>query len=213
MSAYSTDSTCGLSSTTTQAEVLEFHALLTKICESLTDQKEEGEDSDSTTTLITPIISALKKNQELSYLASYLTGKTPLIISGTLGSLKLTTLLIQNGAPWNAVDRTGNCAGNYASDNGYQEIVNYLVEIATTSEMLLGAAFRTDKTALPKNVAEAGEDNGKDVQPCTKPEYLKRAVKYDGDVLLDEDEDAVMMEWEVSCYYFMSDLFYGIWSR
>jgi protein arginine N-methyltransferase 2 len=35
-------------------------------------------------------------------------------------------------------------------------------------------------------------------EPCTKPDYLDRNVRYNTDqtALLDEDDDAVMMEWE-----------------
>ena len=63
--------------------------------------------------------------------------------------------------------------------------------------MLLGQVYRNlgNANALP-SVVDSGEDSSAPRQKCTKDDYLGRAIRYEGDVLLDEDDDAVMMEWE-----------------
>lgn len=63
--------------------------------------------------------------------------------------------------------------------------------------MLLGQVFRNlgGKNANP-SVVDVGEDTSAPLQKCTKGDYLGHSVRYEGDVLLDDDDDAVMMEWE-----------------
>uniref|UniRef100_A0A7S1B6W4 RMT2 domain-containing protein n=1 Tax=Corethron hystrix TaxID=216773 RepID=A0A7S1B6W4_9STRA len=111
------------------------------------------------------------------------------------------------GAPWNAIDKDGKCAGNYASDLGHQSLVNYLVDVAVTAELLLGASIRTEMSTTytskeaTKPIVDIGTGSrcGGPVEhePCTKSDFLSRDVCYvDGDKLLDGDGDAVMMEWE-----------------
>ena len=65
------------------------------------------------------------------------------------GHIGICNLLLEQGAPWNAVDRKGQCAGNYATDNEHWDIVNLLVEFGTKSELILGASMRSIKGALP----------------------------------------------------------------
>jgi protein arginine N-methyltransferase 2 len=43
------------------------------------------------------------------------------------GHSEIVELLLQNGAPWNAVDRQGLCAGQYALNAGHQHLVDCLV--------------------------------------------------------------------------------------
>lgn len=37
-------------------------------------------------------------------------------------------LLLEAGAPWNALDRKGNCAGDYAMNAGHQEAYEVLMD-------------------------------------------------------------------------------------
>lgn len=134
------------------------------------------------------------------------TGQSPLMVASSVGTnLPLVQLLLEAGAPWNAVDRQGQCAGNYATDAQHWEVVNLLVEWGTRAELILGAAQR----ALQQQTASAGgfpvaanSSNDPSIpdahQPCTKPDYLRQPLRYNADAsaLLDADNDAVMMEWE-----------------
>ena len=65
------------------------------------------------------------------------TGKSPLMISSQYGHLDICQTLIDVGAPWNAVDRYGKCAGDYATDNQKWDVVNYLVEVGTKAEVCI----------------------------------------------------------------------------
>ena len=126
------------------------------------------------------------------------TGQSPLMIAAR-GQPALVQLLLEAGAPWNAVDRQGQCAGNYATDAEQWEIVNYLVEWGTRSELILGAAQRQQQQQQP--MADT-DTNAAGLplyhQSSTKPDYLRQPLRYNADAsaLLDADSDAVMMEWE-----------------
>mmetsp|Transcript_7592 Transcript_7592/g.18588 ORF Transcript_7592/g.18588 Transcript_7592/m.18588 type:complete len:136 (+) Transcript_7592:87-494(+) len=67
------------------------------------------------------------------------TGLSPLMAASKAGNVGLVkTLLEEGGAPWNAIDRMGKCAGDYATDHEHWEVVNLLVEWATRAELILG---------------------------------------------------------------------------
>ena len=51
------------------------------------------------------------------------------------GHLAAVNALLELGAPWNAVDRQGRCAGTVALNAGHQEIVNRIVEAGVESEL------------------------------------------------------------------------------
>ena len=144
------------------------------------------------------------------------TGRSPLMAAAEKGHLDICNLLLEHGAPWNAVDRRGRCAGNYATDAEHWDIVNLLVEHATKAELILGASMRSMKGAtnsmspppIPtqNDTVEAKDEQSNNEskkgpvewESSTKPDYLERNVRYnlDGTLLLDDDDDAVMMEWE-----------------
>jgi type IV protein arginine methyltransferase len=145
------------------------------------------------------------------------TGCAPLMAAASGGFAHICHYLLQQGAPWNAVDRYGQCAGNVATDREHWDVVNLLVEWGTRAELILGRIEREQKRLL-RNSAEsvtaavpatqaavaatASSTNGKVVpvshEPSTKPDYLQQRLRYtaDGQSLLDADMDAVMMEWE-----------------
>jgi protein arginine N-methyltransferase 2 len=135
------------------------------------------------------------------------TGQSPLMVAAANGNVPLTQLLLEAGAPWNAVDRRGQCAGNYATDAEKWECVNLLVEWGTRAELILGTAMRSQKMEQqqpppPAVAAATGDVKNTDIpvshQPSTKPDYLRQPLRYNADAsaLLDQDNDAVMMEWE-----------------
>jgi protein arginine N-methyltransferase 2 len=125
------------------------------------------------------------------------TGYSPLMAVAKVGNVELCKQLLDQGAPWNAVDRQGNCAGNHAMDGEHWELVNYLVEWGTRSELVLGEMQRCQQKA-GINIIPQAPTSAAEYQSSTKSDYLKHQLRYnqDGSALLDEDNDAVMMEWE-----------------
>ena len=121
------------------------------------------------------------------------TGYSPLMAASKAGHLPLVQKLLELGAPWNAIDRQGQCAGNYATDAEKWDVVNLLVDWGTRSEMILGELQRSQENPINSDPSLPVSQ-----QPCTKPDYLNHQLRYNSDntALLDEDKDAVMMEWE-----------------
>ncbi|GKY91012.1 hypothetical protein MPSEU_000074000 [Mayamaea pseudoterrestris] len=136
------------------------------------------------------------------------TGQSPLMAASSLGNGALVEYLLENGAPWNAVDRQGLCAGDYATNNEHWGVVNLLVDWGVRSELILGMVERETKQQLGIVSLNAASHNNADgangqarpveYEPSTKPDYLRQRLQYtpDGNALLDSDQDAVMMEWE-----------------
>ena len=128
------------------------------------------------------------------------TGKSPLMIAAENGHLELCRMLLEEGGPWNAVDRQGKCAGNYATDRQHWDVVNLLVDAGTKAELILGAVIRLKMQNGGSDPALSAPSENRPVghEPCTKPDYLNQKVRYNAanTALLDEDDDAVMMEWE-----------------
>jgi ankyrin repeat protein len=58
------------------------------------------------------------------------------------GLVEICKLLLDHGAPWNALDRLNKCAGNYATEKQHWDVVNLLVDAGTAAELLLGASVR-----------------------------------------------------------------------
>ena len=137
-------------------------------------------DGDTTT-----IQQCLQENPLFACQQDTETGRSPLIAAAQVGNLALCQLLLDQGAPWNALDRQGQCAGNYATDAQHWEVVNLLVDWATRSELILG------QLQQQQNIVHSKDSS-------TKPDYLQHPLRYNenGTALLDQDDDAVMMEWE-----------------
>jgi protein arginine N-methyltransferase 2 len=62
-------------------------------------------------------------------------GESVLQKAASHGHLAAVNALLELGAPWNAVDRQGRCAGTVALNAGHQEIVNRIVEAGVESEL------------------------------------------------------------------------------
>ena len=141
------------------------------------------------------------------------TGLSPLMVAAQQGNQPLCEFLLEHGAPWNAIDRQGQCAGNYATNSEHWEVVNVLVDAGTRAELILGASIRHERQTATSNANQRPQQQGDisqrssdtsihgrpvEHEPCTKPDYLRQRLSYtaDGKALLDSDQDAVMMEWE-----------------
>jgi len=131
------------------------------------------------------------------------TGISPLMAASEAGQLNICKILLEEGAPWNAIDRYRKCAGNYATEKEHWDVVNLLVDFGTQSELILGATVRNmmksnGMSSVIENNGSDGQNRSIEQEPCTKPDYLQHNVRYNAaeTALLDEDNDAVMMEWE-----------------
>lgn len=146
-----------------------------------------------------PVIQSLVKENKL-YIRQqdFETGYSPLMAAAKAGNIALCQHLLDEGAPWNAVDRQGNCAGNHAMDNEHWELSNLLLEWGTRSELVLGEIQRSQRTQGQSVIQSPPSSSSVEQQPSTKPDYLQHRLRYntDGTALLDQDDDAVMMEWE-----------------
>ena len=125
----------------------------------------------------------IEQNKVPAYAQEDVEGMSALMHAAAGGHGEVVSFLLAAGAPWNAIDRRGRCAGNHALDNGHQTVVDALVDAAVQAELLLGAAERASSRATAAKAAESDE-------------YLSRTIRYEGDTLFDEADDAVMMEWE-----------------
>ena len=125
----------------------------------------------------------ISKNEMYARLQDPVTGKSPLMAASAAGNHALCQYLLDRGAPWNAVDRHGQCAGNYATDVEHWTIVNLLVDWGVKSELILGRIERSNRTQSSvgesslEAVASISEGLPVDQQPCTKPDYLRQRLQ------------------------------------
>ena len=63
------------------------------------------------------------------------TGLSPLMVAAQHGHVDICRVLLEAGAPWNALDRYSRCAGNLAQENEHWEVVNLLVDEGTKAEV------------------------------------------------------------------------------
>lgn len=129
------------------------------------------------------------------------TGQSPLMAAAAAGHATLCQTLLEVGAPWNAIDRNGQCAGNYATQAEHWAIVNLLVDWGVRAELILGMLERCQRDATTTTTETTSSSTAMvpvEQQPSTKPDYLRQRLQYtpDGQALIDADQDAVMMEWE-----------------
>lgn len=119
-------------------------------------------------------------------------GTSAMMQAAAAGKLESVKLLLLEGAPWNATDRSGKCAGDHAvlAAEPSQPVIDCLVAAGVQAEMLFRAMTRAQ---LP-----AGEHVANLEQTSSNRKYLDRPVHYTGpeNNLLDEDKRGVMMSWE-----------------
>lgn len=115
-------------------------------------------------------------------------GVSGLMAAAVGGHIDCVRELLLQGAPWNAVDKQGRSAGNYALVTKRQEIVDELVSAGVRAELLFAQ--------LDKNARGGRGIAGSDKAKTDSEKYIGRGVRYEGEALLDEERDAVMMEWE-----------------
>lgn len=121
---------------------------------------------------------ALKQGADAAW-QNDLTGESALMIASRLGLVDAVSVLLESGAPWNAIDRNGRCAGDYALANGHQTIVEALVTAGVAAELVFGELTRNEMAAAPRN-----------------SDYLQSKAEYQGDLIQQSTGDGVMMEWE-----------------
>ncbi|EFJ15138.1 hypothetical protein SELMODRAFT_118824 [Selaginella moellendorffii] len=108
------------------------------------------------------------------------TGLTPLIAAAKAGHSEVVRVLLNAGAPWNALDRSGRCAGDYAMDAGHQDCYDILLDAGVKAELVLGAASR--------QTTKNSEFSNKD--------YLEARLSFSEGKLVNEESEGVMMAWE-----------------
>ncbi|KAK9793217.1 hypothetical protein WJX73_003588 [Symbiochloris irregularis] len=112
-------------------------------------------------------------------------GQSALMLAAEGGDTALVQSLLEKGAPWNATDRRGNCAGDYAARAGHEDTFEAIIEAGCRAELLLAALERKSASLS----AEPPEG------------YLRQQLHYDnggdgGERLMDAESCAVMMSWE-----------------
>ena len=128
------------------------------------------------------------------------TGRSALFSAAEADSVECLALLLEAGAPWNATDREGRCAGDAAVAAGCSDATAALLEAGVRAELVLGAlseaaaaaaAAAASSSALPASLPAA------EGIPYLKQRATFHASASNGDATLsDEQGRAVMMEWE-----------------
>jgi protein arginine N-methyltransferase 2 len=138
-------------------------------------------------------------------------------------AVKTVELLLQNGAIWNDLNKEDDTPGCIALRLGQKKIYEIMVEAGVRAEMLF-AKMEELGLAQDINIPVEEEHGGREDQPAAKkqkvhetlekgvePEadpkvlddvsldnhaYLKSQLRYKPGILLDESDNAVMMDWE-----------------
>eukprot|EP00128_Syssomonas_multiformis_P009137 Colp12_sorted_trinity150504_noHs@15620 len=124
-------------------------------------------------------------------------------------ALSLMLRFCQYGHPWNAVDKSGKTTGEYAREGGHDLVYQRLLEEGVRAELIFAALNRNQQDDDDEEEEEEEEaSKEKDKTNATtkdaelKPkehqinDYLKQTLTYDNERLMDQDQNAVMMEWE-----------------
>ncbi|CAI0464872.1 unnamed protein product [Linum tenue] len=107
-------------------------------------------------------------------------GLTPLMHAAKLGHGNVVKLLLDAGAPWNALSPSNHSAGDFAMDAGHQEAFDILLNAGIQAELILGTIAR-----------RANENNSN-----SNGDYLEDRVSFSEGKLLDSHSKGVMMAWE-----------------
>ncbi|KAF1962987.1 arginine N-methyltransferase 2 [Byssothecium circinans] len=133
-------------------------------------------------------------------------------------AVQTVTLLLENGAIWNDLNKEDETPGCIALKLGQKKIYDIMVEAGVRAELLfakmaaLGLAgsdeAEEDEEVLEKQPAakkqKVSEEGAKPTaDPATLDDvsldnkaYLKSQLRYKPGILLDESDNAVMMDWE-----------------
>ena len=79
---------------------------------------------------VATVQSILRSGQCPAHAQEEVEGVSALMLAAGGGHGECVHELLVAGAPWNAIDRRGRCAGNHALDAGHQRIVDALVDAA-----------------------------------------------------------------------------------
>ncbi|KAL2620202.1 hypothetical protein R1flu_000407 [Riccia fluitans] len=63
-------------------------------------------------------------------------GLTPLMHAVLNGHSSVLNTLLEAGAPWNALDPSGRCAGNYALEDEHQDAIEVLLIAGIRAELI-----------------------------------------------------------------------------
>jgi protein arginine N-methyltransferase 2 len=110
-------------------------------------------------------------------------GWTCLTAAAANGHEEIVARLIDEAAPWNAVDKVGMTAAQYAKLNGYERIYEFLLNHAIRTELIM-------------SVLDRKEDREEEEDDASNRDYLNSKLEYKDGKLLDSTGDAVMMAWE-----------------
>ena len=129
------------------------------------------------------------------------TGITPLMAAAEEGHIPILQYLLQEqGVPWNAQDAEGYTAGEYASGGKHPKAMQFLLDWAVSSELLLSTAFgRTRSDAVKGNNEEKSDSEA----------YLQQKLECHDSLILDQQRDAVMMSWEAPLMEKHADIIFG----
>lgn len=137
-------------------------------------------------------------------------------------AVQTVDLLLQNGAIWNDLNKDDETPGCIALRLGQKKIYDMMVEAGVRAELLFSkmqalglggdddveevdAELPEDQPAVKKQ--KVSEDEAQPVAEVVDPKilddvsldnkaYLKSQLRYQGHILLDESDNAVMMDWE-----------------
>lgn len=105
-------------------------------------------------------------------------GMTPLMYASRRGNAEAVRLLLEAGAPWNALTPAGLSAGDFAMENGHQEAFDLLLNAGIQAELVLGTVARRSGCG------------------GSEEKYLEERVLFSEDRVMDSESKAVMMAWE-----------------
>ncbi|KAF2865300.1 S-adenosyl-L-methionine-dependent methyltransferase [Massariosphaeria phaeospora] len=139
-------------------------------------------------------------------------------------AIKTVDLLLQNGAIWNDLNKKDETPGCIALRLGQKKIYQIMVEAGVRAELLFSKMEALGLGGDDDEEDEAEEDGATDDQPAVKKQkvteddvkaiqevveekvlddvsidnraYLKSELRYRPGILLDESDNAVMMDWE-----------------
>lgn len=129
------------------------------------------------------------------YYQDFATGESVLMRAAGNGYEDIVVMLLQHGAPWNAVDRSGRCAGTHALNNSKQSVVNVIVEAGVRAELEFDVAASSSTEPTVPTVINPTTANGE-----SSHVFTERRLKYVGSgstsALVDDRGAGVMMQWE-----------------